>query len=112
MPARRPSAAPVLALAALALATPATAADPQRTRFELPVSNGWGVALLDLQQSRLTQFREHVFAAEEPQLDEQGQDIWDGEQFATVHTRDLLFDAYFGVRAEGQQFWLPDAPVD
>src|SRR5690606_24078705 len=36
----------------------------------------------------------------------------DGEQFATVHTRDLLFDAYFGVRAEGQQQWLAEAPVD
>lgn len=100
------------ALAALALAGPAAAAEPQRTRFELPSANGWGALLLDLKQARLTHFREHVFAAEEPVIDAEGEDVWDGEQFGTVHTRDLLFDAYFGARAEGEQFWLTKAPVD
>jgi hypothetical protein len=90
----------------------AAAPDPQRTRFELPSSNGYGVVLLDLQTARLTQFREHVFASEEPVIDDAGADVWDGGQFAAVHTRDLLFDAYFGVRAEGEQMWLTDAPVD
>ncbi|MBK7824334.1 glycoside hydrolase family 15 protein [Nannocystis sp.] len=85
---------------------------PQRTRFELPSANGHGAILLDLKQRRLTQFREHLFAAEEPVLDGQGKEVWDGEQFATVHTRDLLFDMYFGVRAEGQQQWLTKAAVD
>ncbi len=92
--------------------TAEVAAAPQRVRFELPASNGHGVVLLDLEEARLTQFREHVFAAEEPVIDAQGDDVWDGSQFATVHTRDLLFDAYFGVRAAGEQFWLTSVPVD
>lgn len=100
--------------AAIAALTPAGAgaAEPQRTRFVLPSSNGHGAVLVDLEARRATQFREHVFAAEEPQIDAQGQDIWDGEQFAAVHTRDLLFDAYFGVRAAGKQQWLTSVPVD
>ena len=98
----------VVTFAGQAAAAPA----PQRTRFELPSSNGHGVVLLDLEEARLTQFREHVFAAEEPVIDAEGQDVWDGGQFATVHTRDLLFDAYFGLRAAGEQFWLTTAPVD
>lgn len=102
-----------LALALTLLPIVAEAAPPpQRTRFELPSSNGFGAILLDLKQARLTQFREHVFAAEEPVIDAQGNDVWDGGQFASVHTRDLLFDAYFGVRAAGEQFWLTSAPVD
>jgi hypothetical protein len=100
----------VLALASLP--GPTSAAEPQRTRFELPTANGWGAALVDLKQRRVSQFREHVFAAEEPQIDENGQDIWDGEQFAGVFTRDLLFDTYFGIRAAGEQLWLTTVPVD
>ncbi len=92
--------------------TAAAAPAPQRTRFELPSSNGHGVIVLDLKQRRLTQLREHLFAAEEPVLDAEGKEVWDGEQFATVHTRDLVFDAYFGVRADGQQQWLTGATVD
>jgi hypothetical protein len=98
----------VVTVAGQAAASP----PPQRTRFELPSSNGYGAVLLDLEKARLTQFREHVFAAEEPVIDAQGTDVWDGGQFATVHTRDLLFDAYFGVRAAGEQFWLTTVPVD
>ena len=96
-----------------ALMSPALAAPaPQRTRFELPSANGYGAILLDLKQRRLTQFREHLFAAEEPVIDGEGKELWDGEQFATVHTRDLLFDLYFGVRADGQQQWLTEVAVD
>ena len=103
----------VLGLVLTAVSSEVAAAPaPQRTRFELPASNGHGVVLLDLGEARLTQFREHLFAAEEPVIDEQGHDVWDGGQFATVHTRDLLFDAYFGLRAAGEQFWLTQAPVD
>mgnify|MGYP002777791718 CR=1 FL=1 len=94
------------------LARPAAAAEPQRTRFVLPVANGWGAVLVDLKARRLTQFREHMFASEEPLIDDKGQDIWDGEQLASVHTRDLLFDTYFGLRAAGEQLWLPTIPVD
>ncbi|MBL8969211.1 MAG: glycosyl hydrolase, partial [Myxococcales bacterium] len=105
----------MLACAGLQLAAPGSvsaAPAPQRTRYELPSANGHGAILLDLKQKRLTQFREHLFAAEEPVLDGEGKDVWDGEQFATVHTRDLLFDMYFGVRAEGQQQWLTSAALD
>jgi len=96
----------------LASASASAAPVPQRTRFELPASNGHGAILLDLKKARLVQFREHLFAAEEPILDADNHEVWDGEQFGTVHTRDILFDTYFGVRAEGQQQWLSEAPVD
>ncbi|WAS98685.1 glycoside hydrolase family 15 protein [Nannocystis punicea] len=109
---RTSSVALLVALASTSLAAPATAAEPQRTRFALPSSNGWGALLVDLKAGKATELREHAFAAEEPQIDAQGQDIWDGEQFAAVHTRDLMYDAYFGVRAEGEQLWLPSVPVD
>ena len=99
-------------LASTLLVRPAAAAEPQRTRFVLPSANGWGAVLLDLKARRLTQFREHAFASEEPRIDDQGNDIWDGEQLASVHTRDLLFDTYFGLRAGGEQLWLPTAAVD
>lgn len=104
-------AVPVLVFS-LAPGPVSAAPEPQRTRFELPASNGHGALLVDLKAARLTQFREHLFAAEEPVIDEQGADVWDGGQFASVHTRDLLFDAYFGVRAAGQQMWLTQAAVD
>jgi MYXO-CTERM domain-containing protein len=101
-----------LLISSLAASTASAAPAPQRTRFELPASNGHGAVLLDLKKARLVQFREHLFAAEEPVLDANNSEVWDGDQFATVHTRDLLFDTYFGVRAEGQQQWLSEAPVD
>lgn len=86
----------------------------QRTRFEVPASNGHGALIVDLSAGarRVTHFREHVYAAEEPQLDAAGEEIWNGNGFATVHTRDLLFDAYFGLRGPGGNGWLTAAPVD
>ena len=105
----------MLAFGAAVLAQPmyAHAAVPvQQTRFDLPFSSGHGAGLLNLETGKLVQFREHLFAAEEPQLDEEGHEIWDGSQFAAVYTRDLLYDAYFGARVAGEQFWLPELPVD
>jgi hypothetical protein len=84
----------------------------QRTRFELPSSNGFGAVLLDLGQRKLTHFREHVFATEEPLIDAAGNDVWTGAGFGSVDTRDLLYDAYFGVRVAGDQAWLPSLPAD
>lgn len=90
----------------------------QRTRFELPSSNGHGAIILNLsaidpgQSRRLTHFREHLYAAEEPQLDEFGNEVWNGSDFAAVYTRDLLFDAYFGLRDGDGQAWLTTVPVD
>lgn len=90
----------------------AKAAEIQRTRYQLPVSNGHGAAIIDLEHARVDHFREHLFAAEEPVLDAEGEEVWDGSQFAAVYTRDLVFDTYFGLRIEGDQFWLPTRPVD
>lgn len=111
----RPHRRLLVCTAALLLAhtgTAAAAPAPKRTRFELPSANGHGAIILDLTQRRLTQFREHVFAAEEPILDGEGEEVWDGGQFGTVHTRDLLYDLYFGVRADGTQQWLTQAALD
>jgi hypothetical protein len=107
---------PRAALAVVALVAaprPAHAEVPvQRTFFRLPSSNGHGAVLLDLQQARLTHFREHLFASEEPQLDAGGNELWNGNQPLSVLTRDVLYDAYFGIRAAGNQRWLTSVPVD
>ncbi|WP_437636441.1 glycoside hydrolase family 15 protein [Sorangium sp. So ce854] len=103
------------AAAAVALAAPGAAraeAPVKRTFFKLPSSNGFGAVLLDLGQARLTHFREHLFGTEEPLLDEGGAEVWAGNQPQVVHTRDLLYDAYFGLRSEGKQRWLTEVPVD
>ena len=106
--------AAVAALSApLAAAGPAWAEVPvQRTRFELPSSNGLGAVMLDLGQARLTHFREHLFATEEPRLEAAGNEVWIGNQPQSVPTRDLLYGAYFGLRSGGTQRWLTTMPVD
>ncbi|MEX1362736.1 MAG: glycoside hydrolase family 15 protein [Nannocystaceae bacterium] len=108
-----------LTMATALAASPALAQEPvQRTRFELPASNGYGALILDLddanpaQSRRLVHFREHLFAAEEPQLDAAGNEVWNGSDFAATYTRDLLYDAYFGLRDQNGQAWLPSVPVD
>ncbi|HTN90656.1 MAG TPA: hypothetical protein VL242_43580, partial [Sorangium sp.] len=103
------------AAASVALADPGAAraeVPVQRTFFKLPSSNGFGAVLLDLSQARLTHFREHLFATEEPLLDERGEEVWVGNQPQAVSTRDLLYDAYFGLRSDGKQRWLTEVPVD
>ena len=105
--------AAAVTLAAIAASGAAGAEVPvQRTRFQLPASNGFGAVLLDLGQARLTHFREHLFATEEPQLDAGGNEVWSGNQPQAVKTRDLLYDAYFGLRSGGTQRWLTSVPVD
>jgi MYXO-CTERM domain-containing protein len=112
-PRRRLRFACLSALAASLLAASASAEVPvQRTVHWLPAANGHGAILLDLKSARLHHFREHLFATEEPLLDSQGHEIWSGNQPQAVRSRDLLYDAYFGVRAKGQQKWLTTLPVD
>lgn len=84
----------------------------QQTVHQLPSANGRGAILLDLKSAKLHHFREHLFATEEPLLDASGQEIWNGNQPQAIASRDLLYDAYFGVRVEGQQKWLSSLPVD
>lgn len=85
-----------------------------QTRFELPSSNGHGAIMVDLGPAarRVTHFREHLFAAEEPVIDARGQEVWGGSDFEAIYTRDLLFDAYFGLRDSNGQGWLTEHEVD
>src|SRR5215510_7567612 len=97
----------VSSLACLLASDPARAEAPvQRTFFQLASSNGHGAVLLDLSQARLTHFREHLFASEEQLFDQNGNEVWVNNQPQAVITRDLLYDAYFGVRVLGDQKWL------
>ena len=99
-------------LAFLVPLTVAHAAEPHRSFYDLPSSNGFGAAVLDLQQARVHHLRDHLFATEEPQWTAEGEELWSGGQPQVVWTRDLLFDAYFGLRVGGDAFWLTDLPVD
>ncbi|HET6584351.1 MAG TPA: hypothetical protein VFG69_12905, partial [Nannocystaceae bacterium] len=102
-----------IAVASLAGAPVLAAVAVQRTRFELPSSNGHGAIVVDLDDvRRITQLREHSFSAEEPQLDENGAEIWNGSGFAAVYTRDVLYDAYFGLRGPAGATWLPNVESD
>lgn len=78
----------------------------------VPGSNGHGALMLDLESKRLVHFREHLFASEEPLLDEAGAERWNGNQPLSVPTRDLLYDAYFGLRVDGKQSWMTSDPAD
>lgn len=95
------------------LASPARADVPvQRSVHWIPSANGHGAILLDTKSGKLHHFREHLFATEEPLLDGAGNEVWSGNQPQSVHSRDLLYDAYFGLRAGGQQKWLPSVAID
>lgn len=82
-----------------------------RTVRFLPVSNGFGAVVLDLDSRRVTHFREHLFATEEPRLNEHGKELWQDGKPQDVPTRDLLYDAYFGLRVGSVQGWLTNDPV-
>ena len=93
-------------MALVLLATGALAQVPSRSFFSLPSSNGHGAVLADTKRGALTHFREQLPATEEPLLDDQGHEVWLGNQPQMVASRDLLFDAYFGVRVGAQHRWL------
>lgn len=86
-------------------------APPQRTFYKLASSNGHGAIMADLQSAALTHFREHLYAVEEFEINAQGQDVWIGNQPQVIDTRDLMFDAFFGIRSGGQQKWLKNEPL-
>lgn len=102
----------ILALATLIGSGSAAAVEPHRSFYTLPSSNGWGAVVVDLQQGKAHHWRDHLFATEEPQWDAHGHEVWVDDHPQAVYTRDLLFDAYFGLRADGNQQWLVDLPVD
>jgi len=99
-------------VAALLVASTALAAPPHRSFYDLPSSNGYSAVVVDFQQARAHHFRDHLFATEEPVWDAAGNEVWDGGFPLSVYSRDLLYDAYFGLRANGSQLWLTDLPVD
>lgn len=99
-------------LSFLLLSLPAVAqVVPPRSFYDLPSSNGHGAVMVDGRSGKLLHFREHLPATEEFQLDAMGHEVWVGNQPQLVHTRDLMFDAYFGLRAGAQQRWLDATPV-
>jgi len=77
----------------------ALAAEPHRSFYDLPSSNGWGAVVVDFTRAKAHHWRDHLFATEEPEIDETGAEVWRHDLPRSVYTRDLLFDAYFGVRA-------------
>ena len=106
------SSAALLAGSSLLVAPAASAEVPvERTFFQLPSSNGHTAILVDLSLGKMTHFREHLFASEEPRLDAAGAEVWFGNQPQMVRSRDVLHDAFFGLRAAGDQRWLPGVPV-
>lgn len=109
----RPFAALLGATLVSLAAPPASAEVPvQQTFFRLPSSNGHTAVLVDLALGKMTHFREHLAGSEEPLLDAAGNEVWIGNQPQMVRTRDVLFDAFFGLRAGGDQRWLPGVPVE
>lgn len=79
---------------------------PARSFYDLPSSNGHSALMVDGRTGKLVHFREHLPATEEFELDAMGNEAWVGNQPQIIHTRDLLFDAYFGLRVGAQQRWL------
>lgn len=96
----------LILMPALALAQPT----PTRTFFTLASSNGHGAVMADARQGKVLHWRERLAATEEPLVDAMGNDVFVGNQPQIIKSRDLLFDAYFGLRANGQQRWLTSAP--
>lgn len=73
------------------------AADPHRSWGALPVGNGWGVAVFDVETRRPNALHEHVYRFASP----------------GVETRDVLWDTYFGLRVDGGPGqWLSEVPLD
>lgn len=105
------------AAAVISLAAPAAHAEitPQRTWTTLVSSNGYGAVVVDLEPgsgAQIHHFREHIFATEEPQIDASGNDVFSNGSPQSVYARDVLYDTYFGLRANGNQRWLKSLPVD
>lgn len=93
-------------LLALVVALPTLAAAPHRSYERLVSSNGFAVASYDVATRRIDTFLEHPYRFRQPRPG----DV-DDLCFGADETRDLAFDAYFGVRsgsgAGERGEWLP-----
>jgi len=63
---------------------------------KLTSANGWAPVVVDLEQRRVTVFRENMYRYPAPGLE----------------TRNLAYDVYLGIRAGGQSRWLTDVRLD
>jgi GH15 family glucan-1,4-alpha-glucosidase len=86
------AALPFLAL----LASPARAAVPHPSWNKATVGNGFGFSVYDADARKLSTFTELSYA----------------NRSAGKPTRNLAYDAYFGLRASGGSAWLNELPVD
>ncbi|MGC4113907.1 MAG: hypothetical protein QM765_04475 [Myxococcales bacterium] len=83
------------ALALPLLGTTASAAVPHASFHQVVSANGHTAIVYDDQQAKVTGLREHCFAAVD----------------ATTPTRELAYDAYFGLRLGGAGKWLSETGV-
>jgi MYXO-CTERM domain-containing protein len=109
-------------LAASFVVPAAAAADPiapLRSWYELVSSNGYTGVVANIERGEIHHFREHLYATEEPLWSSDGSESWAStggtcSKPEVVWSRDLLDDAYFGVRIEGSTAggWLRNIAVD
>jgi hypothetical protein len=86
----------VAACAATVATRPAHATGPHRSWGRLTTGNGYSFSTYDVDARRVTFFSDHPYV----------------ERSSTEATRDLAYDAYFGVRAAGGAAWLGERPVE
>ncbi|MCP4810598.1 MAG: hypothetical protein GY913_33075 [Proteobacteria bacterium] len=86
----------LFALTTLALSPAATAAEPHFSYPKVLTANGYGVAVFDASGDNavLDTFGDHLYQQYSPESEP---------------TRDLLYDTYFGVRAQDESVWLTEA---
>ncbi len=66
--------------------------------------------MVDTKTAKVVHLREQLPATEEPVIDAEGNDVWISGQPYIIKSRDLLYDSFFGLRADGQQQWLTFEP--
>ncbi|MFT6397127.1 MAG: GH15 family glucan-1,4-alpha-glucosidase [Bradymonadia bacterium] len=93
--------------------------EPVRSWTQLVTSNGYTGVVVSLEDAQVHHFREHIYATEEPEWRDDGEELWEptvpeGDCWKpqVVNSRDLLRDAYFGVNARGASLWLNSRDVD
>ena len=87
-----------LLLVSALVAGPATADAQLAPHASWPVltwSNGRGAGAYDTSRARMVSLKEHLF-----------------QRTVAASSRELLYDAYPGLRVAGQNLWLTDRPVD
>jgi len=83
-------------VASIPAAAQAQAVPPHRSWGVLAWSNGVASAAYDTVGRKLSSFQEHLYRYRN----------------ATTPTRQLAYDAYFGLRVDGQNLWLNARPLD